>query len=51
LAKIAENNDHDIDPRLLATGVIPFVLLALLNSKIFLAIRRSKHQLRSLAIR
>ena len=37
--------------RLLATGVIPLVLLALLNSKIFLAIRRSKQQLRSLAIR
>jgi hypothetical protein len=37
--------------RLLATGVIPFVLLALLNSKIFLAIRKSKQQLRSLAIR
>ena len=37
--------------RLLATGIIPFLLLALLNSKIFLAIRRSKQQLRSLAIR
>jgi hypothetical protein len=37
--------------RLLATGVIPFVLLALLNSKIFIAIRKSKQQLRSLAIR
>ena len=37
--------------RLLTTGVIPFLLLALLNSKIYLAIRKSKQQLRALAIR
>ena len=37
--------------RLFITGVIPFILLALLNSKIYLAIRKSKHQLRALAIR
>ena len=32
--------------RLLATGVIPLVILALLNTKIFLSIRQSKQQLR-----
>ena len=32
--------------RLLATGVIPLVVLALLNTKIFLSIRQSKQQLR-----
>ena len=37
--------------RLFITCVIPFILLALLNSKIYLAIRKSKHQLRALAIR
>ena len=37
--------------RLLTTGVIPFLVLALLNSKIYLAIRKSKHELRALAIR
>ena len=37
--------------RLMATGVIPLLLLALLNSKIYLAIRKSKQQLRALAIR
>ena len=37
--------------RLLITGIIPFVLLALLNAKIYLGIRKSKHQLRTFAIR
>ncbi len=37
--------------RLLATGVIPLLVLALLNSKIYLSIRQSKQQLRILAIR
>lgn len=37
--------------RLLATGIVPLAILAILNSKIYLAIRRSKAQLRSLAIR
>ena len=37
--------------RLFTTGVVPFILLALLNSKIYLAIRKSKQQLRALAIR
>ena len=32
--------------RLLATGVLPLVVLALLNTKIFLSIRQSKQQLR-----
>ena len=37
--------------RLLVTGVLPLFLLAFLNSKIYLAIRKSKQQLRALAIR
>ncbi len=37
--------------RLLATGVVPLLVLALLNSKIYLSIRQSKQQLRILAIR
>ena len=37
--------------RLLATGVAPLALLAILNTKIYLALRRSKAQLRSMAIR
>ena len=37
--------------RLFTTGIVPFILLALLNSKIYLAIRKSKQQLRALAIR
>ena len=37
--------------RLFATGVIPLLVLALLNSKIYFSIRQSKQRLRSLAIR
>ena len=37
--------------RLFITGIIPFILLALLNAKIYLGIRKSKHQLRTIAIR
>jgi hypothetical protein len=37
--------------RLLATGIIPLTVLAILNSKIYLSIRHSKQQLRILAIR
>ena len=37
--------------RLLATGVIPLVILALLNTKIFLSIRQSKQQLRDTTCR
>jgi len=37
--------------RLLATGIFPLAMLAILNTKIYLALRRSKHQLRSMAIR
>ena len=37
--------------RLLATGVIPLGVLAVLNSKIYMSIRQSKQQLRILAIR
>ncbi|TRY77068.1 hypothetical protein TCAL_00022 [Tigriopus californicus] len=37
--------------RLLATGILPLVVLAILNSKIYLSIRQSKQQLRILAIR
>ena len=37
--------------RLLATGAIPFLVLAFLNTKIYLSIRHSKQQLRILAIR
>ncbi|CAB4060863.1 unnamed protein product [Lepeophtheirus salmonis] len=37
--------------RLLTTGIVPLILLAILNSKIYLAIRQSKHQLRTIAIR
>ena len=37
--------------RLFATGIIPLVILAMLNSKIYFSIRKSKHRLRSLAIR
>ena len=37
--------------RLFATGVVPLLVLALLNSKIYFSIRQSKHRLRSLALR
>ena len=37
--------------RLLATGIFPLAMLAILNTKIYLALRRSKAQLRSMAIR
>ena len=37
--------------RLLATGFIPLLILALLNSRIYISIRKSKQRLRSLAIR
>ena len=37
--------------RLLATGIFPLAMLAILNTKIYLALRRSRHQLRSMAIR
>ena len=37
--------------RLFATGIIPLGILAMLNSKIYFSIRKSKHRLRSLAIR
>jgi hypothetical protein len=37
--------------RFLATGFAPLALLVILNTKIYLALRRSKAQLRSLAIR
>ena len=37
--------------RLFTTGVVPFILLALLNLKIYLAIRKSKQRLRALANR
>ena len=37
--------------RLLITGIFPLSMLAILNTKIYLALRKSKAQLRSLAIR
>ena len=37
--------------RLFITGIIPFILLALLNGKIYLGIRKSKHQVQNFAIR
>ena len=37
--------------RLLAIGIFPLAMLAILNTKIYLALRRSKAQLRSMAIR
>ena len=37
--------------RLLITGIFPLAMLAILNTKIYLALRKSKAQLRSLAIR
>ena len=37
--------------RLLCTGVFPLAMLAILNTKIYLALRKSKAELRSLAIR
>lgn len=37
--------------RLLATGIFPLAMLAILNTKIYLALRKSKAQLRSMAIR
>jgi hypothetical protein len=42
---------YQVWTRLLATGVVPLIVLALLNTKIYLAIRQSKQQLRILAIR
>ena len=37
--------------RLLVTGIFPLAMLAILNTKIYLALRRSKAQLRAMAIR